>query len=63
MWIAVAQKKICCFNVPMDILIFMYVLQSIQLGKSLEERREHHHHPLHSAPKYFSLRGTKGYTD
>lgn len=59
MWISVAQKKICCFNVPMDIFIFMYVFQSIQLGKSLEGRKEHHH-LLHSAPspatKYFSLR-------
>lgn len=66
-WIAVAQKKICCFNVTMDILIFMYVFQSIQLGKNLEQSRKHHH-LLHSAPnpatKYFSLGwGIKGYTD
>lgn len=62
-WIAVAQKQICCFNVPMDILVFMDVFQSIQLGKDLEQRRKHHH--LLSTPnpvtKYFSLRqGNQG---
>lgn len=38
MWIGVAQKQICCFNVTVNILIVMYIFQSIQLGRIKTEK-------------------------
>lgn len=60
MWIGVAQKQVCCFNVTMNILIFMYIFQSIQLGRIKIEKESKHHHHLHfftlnPTTKYFSL--------